>query len=53
MLESGECGALVRGRHGALTAAVPAEKLPPGKYTARLFGANGALAGEYKFEIRR
>lgn len=39
--------------HGALTAAVPSEKLPPGKYTARLFGANGALAGEYKFEIRR
>lgn len=39
--------------HGALTAAVPSEKLLPGKYVARLFGAAGALAGEYKFEIRR
>jgi hypothetical protein len=45
--------ALEPNSHGALTAAVPSEKLPPGKYTARLFGANGALAGEYKFEIRR
>lgn len=46
-------GGLEPNAHGALTAAVPAEKLPPGAYTARLFGANGALAGEYKFEVRR
>jgi len=39
--------------HGALTAAVPAEKLPPGTYTARLAGADGALAAEYRFTIRR
>ncbi len=37
--------------HGALTATVPAEKLPRGVYTARLFGSNGKLAAEYKFEI--
>jgi len=39
--------------HGALTAAVPMEKLAAGGYTARLMGGEGALAGEYKFEIKR
>lgn len=38
---------------GALTGSLPAAQVPPGRYTARLFGANGALAGEYKFEIKR
>lgn len=40
-------------RLGSLTAAVPAGKLPPGKYTARLIGTAGALAAEYRFEVRR
>lgn len=39
--------------HGALTAALPSARLPVGRYTARLFGANGALAAEYKFSISR
>ena len=38
---------------GALTGSLPSAKVPPGQYTARLFGASGALAGEYKFEIKR
>ena len=44
---------LTANSHGALTAAVPSDTVPVGRYTARLFGANGALAAEYKFTIIR
>jgi hypothetical protein len=46
-------GGLMPNPRGALTASVPAGALPPGSYTARLYAAGGALAGEYKFEIQR
>lgn len=38
---------------GALTGSLPAARIPPGQYTARLFGANGSLAGEYRFTVKR
>ena len=38
---------------GALTGSLPAAQVPPGSYTARLFGANGVLAGEYRFAVKR
>ena len=44
-------GGLTVNPHGALTATVPATKLPRGVYTARLFGGNGRLAAEYKFDV--
>lgn len=36
----------------ALTAALPAGKLPPGTYIARLKRADGTLAAEYRFQTR-
>ncbi|MBI2689702.1 MAG: zf-HC2 domain-containing protein [Acidobacteria bacterium] len=39
--------------HGALAASVVAAKFPAGSYIARLYNANGALAGEYKFQVER
>lgn len=44
---------LTANSHGALTAAVSSDRVPIGRYTARLFGANGALTAEYKFTISR
>ncbi len=44
---------LRRNRYGALSAGVPAEHLTAGTYTARVFGANGALVSEYRLDIQR
>ena len=38
---------------GALTGALPSAQVASGQYTARLLGANGVLAGEYRFVVRR
>jgi hypothetical protein len=47
---------LARNAYGALAASVPAARLTPGSYRARLYSTKGAkrdLAGEYQFEVRR
>lgn len=46
-------GGLTANAQGALTGSLPATQVPPGQYTARLFGANGGLAGEFKFAVKR
>jgi len=43
---------LVRNNHGALAASLPATRIPPGKYRARLYAAS-SLVGDYAFEVRR
>jgi anti-sigma factor RsiW len=46
---------LTRNSHGALMASVPAAKLTPGSYRARLYssGARPVLVGDYRFSVRR
>ena len=44
---------LVRNGYGALTASLPAERLKPGMYTARLFEMSGPPLAEYRLEVRR
>jgi hypothetical protein len=44
---------LVKNKYGALAASLPAERLPAGTYTARLFATGGPLTAEYRLEVRR
>jgi Putative zinc-finger len=44
---------LVRNGYGALAASLPAERVQPGTYKARLFGMNGRLLAEYPIVVRR
>jgi len=47
---------LLRNPYGALAASLPAAKLTPGIYRARLYAIKGTkrdLAGDYHFEVRR